>query len=227
MAKELRGATCALPMASAMAEASPSILFYHLLGLGRPASFAWNRPSRPTGRRPARSEGASGAGRAHLGALPPASPCFASPRPSVPWRQHAAGGARGGAAPFETSRPGFTGPVPGQIAFARDGWRTADPTPFQGLRGPPDVSSVPQASGWSVLQFVFLCLLCAQVEGPTPAPVRPRGHAFAGSPVPPHESCQEKNTCWRSRHPPEVVPSFPILSACQGNNGRKISVQKA
>jgi hypothetical protein len=44
MAKKLRGATCALPMASAMAEASPSTSFYHLLGLGRLASFGWNRP---------------------------------------------------------------------------------------------------------------------------------------------------------------------------------------
>ncbi|MDR3117565.1 MAG: hypothetical protein LBT98_03270 [Puniceicoccales bacterium] len=73
MAKRLRGATCALPMASAMAEASPSTLFYHLLGLGRPASLGWNRPQRPAGRRPERSEGASGAGQALLGALPPAS----------------------------------------------------------------------------------------------------------------------------------------------------------
>jgi hypothetical protein len=44
MEKELRGATCALPMASAMAEASPSTSFYHPLGLGRLASLGWNRP---------------------------------------------------------------------------------------------------------------------------------------------------------------------------------------
>ncbi|MDR3117091.1 MAG: hypothetical protein LBT98_00730 [Puniceicoccales bacterium] len=29
---------------AAIAEASPSTLFHHLLGLGRPASFGWNRP---------------------------------------------------------------------------------------------------------------------------------------------------------------------------------------
>ncbi|MDR3117461.1 MAG: hypothetical protein LBT98_02730 [Puniceicoccales bacterium] len=29
---------------AAVAEASPSTLFYNLLGLGRPASFGWNRP---------------------------------------------------------------------------------------------------------------------------------------------------------------------------------------
>ncbi|MDR3117401.1 MAG: hypothetical protein LBT98_02420 [Puniceicoccales bacterium] len=29
---------------AATAEASPSTLFYHLLGLGRPASLGWNRP---------------------------------------------------------------------------------------------------------------------------------------------------------------------------------------
>ncbi|MDR3117200.1 MAG: hypothetical protein LBT98_01355 [Puniceicoccales bacterium] len=51
MAKRLRGATCALPMASAMAEASPGTSFYHLLELGRLASFGWNRPQRPSGPR--------------------------------------------------------------------------------------------------------------------------------------------------------------------------------
>jgi hypothetical protein len=122
MGKKPRRATCALPMASAMAEASPSTSFYHLLGLGR-ARQLWMEPSLTPVRPASRAKRGGLEGRP--GPFGGFAPSFASPDyrcGGTPW---AGDWQRGAAAPFETSqrghsptvnrRTGFTGPDPQRI----------------------------------------------------------------------------------------------------------------